>query len=72
MGQLICKKNVYFILFFIFEMLGHFMYVLKLTHFKLTVYLEQCTQTGSDEVHPFSAACLVILCAFLKSKQSIL
>ena len=29
--------------------------------------LEQCTQTGSNAVHPFSAACLVILCAFLKS-----
>ena len=39
---------------------------------RLTVYPEQCTQTGSDAGHPFSAACLVILCEFLKSKQSTL
>ena len=31
---------------------------------------EECTQTGSDAVHPFSAACLIILCEFLKSKQT--
>ena len=31
-----------------------------------------CTETGSDSVHTFSAACLVILCAFLKSKQTTL
>ena len=33
---------------------------------------DKCTQTGSDLVHTFSAACLVILCAFLKSKQTTL
>ena len=33
---------------------------------------KKCTQIGSDSVHTFNAACLVILCAFLKSKQTIL